>query len=378
MRRFRLVRAIGAVAVAATPGLATAEPWLTAEVPAVFPVSRPHVEVFGGGALPAVGLYLPASPHLALAVRARAGVLSDGAPPMNGLADPAWGGLGTLSFAVRASGGRTWLEVAAGGGITGTDLVPSLELGAGWATPVGSFELGPSMRYVQLGAGTGPGLGLGAAGLVLVGIEVRGARSSRSRREPGRREPASVEPTVARDRDRLIDRAPGCAEDESDCLPVYRDHDTVVEVLESCSVLAGMIDGAMAGEGCTAGGPIEVESDRIILAEQVLFRVRRARIRRAARPVLHAIAAAWKRGEWERLTVEGHADLRGAPESNRWLSQLRAERARAVLVDAGVPAAAIDAIGYGSSRPRSSDDHEVNRRVEFVIRPRQVAGAVIP
>ena len=136
-----------------------------------------------------------------------------------------------------------------------------------------------------------------------------------------------------------------------------------------------MLDGAVAGDGCSAGGPIQIERDRIILAEQVLFKVRRARVRTAARPILRAIAVAWRRGDWQRLTIEGHADVRGDATYNQWLSQLRAERARAALIAAGVPADAIEAIGYGATRPRSADDHDANRRVEFVIVPR-ARGAV--
>ena len=143
------------------------------------------------------------------------------------------------------------------------------------------------------------------------------------------------------------------------------DGEVLIDVVETCSVLTDALD----RDACAAGGDIEVERDRIILADRVLFKVRRARVRRAARPVVRAIATAWTRGDWQRLIVEGHADVRGDVVYNQWLSQLRAERARAALIAAGVPADAIEAIGYGSTRPRSAD-HDANRRVEFVIVPR--------
>lgn len=352
------VLAIGAPAVAA------ADAWLTADVPAAVPVSQPQGDVFRGGTLPAIGIYMPAMSHVDLAVRARAGVLVDGSAPMDGLVDPGWGGLGTLSFAVRVSGARPWLEVAAGGGITGHDVVPTIEIGAGWSTRAGAVELGPSLRFLHVQASDGPGLG--SADLMLVGIEVR---RSRSRRGPVHA--AAPIAAVTKPAAPVVEDAPEVAE------IAESDDDTILDMLESCRVLAGVIEGGVAGEGCTAGGSIQVETDRIILAEQVLFAVRRARVRRSARPVMRAIADAWERGEWQQITIEGHADVRGSADFNLWLSQLRAERARAALVDAGVPADAIEAVGFGVTRPRSPDDHDLNRRVEFVIVPRRATAAVV-
>jgi OOP family OmpA-OmpF porin len=352
--RSRAAAVAASVLAVSAPAVAGADAWLTADVPAAVPVSQPQNDVFRGGTLPAIGLYLPTVTHVDLAVRARAGVLVDGSAPMEGLADPGWGGLGTLAFAVRVSGARPWLEVAAGGGLTGTDIVPAIEIGAGWSTRAGAVDLGPSLRFLHVQADDGPGLG--SADLLLLGIEVR---RSRSRRERVRVRPPSVAaatkpaPVAA-----AIVESPDVAEP---------DHDAIVDTLDSCRVLVGVIEGGVAGAGCTGGGPIQIEADRIILAEQVLFAVRRARVRHAARPVMHAIAGAWERGDWQRIIIEGHADVRGSAEYNLWLSQLRAERARAALIDAGVPADAIEAVGFGLTRPRSPVDHGVNRRVEFVI-----------
>lgn len=52
-----------------------------------------------------------------------------------------------------------------------------------------------------------------------------------------------------------------------------------------------------------------------------------------------------------RVRVEGHTDSYGSSESNLQLSQDRAAEVRDALVEAGVPADRVDAVGYGEYRP---------------------------
>ncbi len=117
---------------------------------------------------------------------------------------------------------------------------------------------------------------------------------------------------------------------------------------------------------------LTVTHDRIILDEHVLFDFDRARVRRGGRVIIEALAALWTaHPEWKRLTIEGHADVRGSAAWNLELSQLRAERVRAVLLEHGFAPERLDAIGHGGTRPRDSgtseEAHRRNRRVEFVI-----------
>jgi peptidoglycan-associated lipoprotein len=76
------------------------------------------------------------------------------------------------------------------------------------------------------------------------------------------------------------------------------------------------------------------------------------------------------------LTVEGFADPAGAASYNRRLSQRRAEAVRAYLVNRGLMAEQIRAIGYGESRlvnPGAWGEDsgaEQNRRVVFVVETR--------
>jgi len=68
-----------------------------------------------------------------------------------------------------------------------------------------------------------------------------------------------------------------------------------------------------------------------------------------------------------KIVVEGHADEVGNPRHNQALSEQRAERVRAALEAAGVPAERLRAIGYGDTRPAMPGHHAMNRRVELRI-----------
>jgi outer membrane protein OmpA-like peptidoglycan-associated protein len=68
------------------------------------------------------------------------------------------------------------------------------------------------------------------------------------------------------------------------------------------------------------------------------------------------------------IEVGGHTDTRGSEEYNQLLSEKRAEAVKNELIRNGVLAQRINAVGYGESRPISSD-HTMNRRVEITIVP---------
>lgn len=68
------------------------------------------------------------------------------------------------------------------------------------------------------------------------------------------------------------------------------------------------------------------------------------------------------------IEVGGHTDTRGSEEYNQRLSERRAEAVKNELIRNGVMAQRINAVGYGQSRPISSD-HAMNRRVEIIIVP---------
>ncbi|MCP6757132.1 OmpA family protein, partial [Klebsiella pneumoniae] len=52
-----------------------------------------------------------------------------------------------------------------------------------------------------------------------------------------------------------------------------------------------------------------------------------------------------------RVRVEGHTDSRGGAAYNMGLSQARTESVRTYLIAKGVPAARLEAVGYGLTKP---------------------------
>jgi len=68
------------------------------------------------------------------------------------------------------------------------------------------------------------------------------------------------------------------------------------------------------------------------------------------------------------IEVGGHTDSTGPEQYNQQLSERRAQAVSNALMQQGVNPARIRAIGYGESRPISSD-FAMNRRVEITILP---------
>ena len=193
-------------AVLARP--AHADVWLAGEAPLAVAISDGQRGVFRPGLLPAGGVYLGRG-ALAVGLRMRAGFLRDGAGPSSDREDPGTGGLISTTVAARLRLGGPWIEATAGGGVTGSQLAPTFELAAGLSFANESFELGPSVRYVQVRS-VDEMDAFGSAELLLVGLDVKFGGKPRQR---GLRESASrvtlvapvpkVEPAVAIDRDHL-------------------------------------------------------------------------------------------------------------------------------------------------------------------------------
>lgn len=351
-----------AVALAAAAPSARAERWFVLEAPAAIAVSEPQSGTFQPGVMPALGLYDQRGP-LALGARLRGGVLRNGHAPGAGLADPGMGGVATASVALRlALGGHGWLEGVVGEGLTGTDRVQAFEVGAGWDYALGPLDVGPSLRYLAL-VNRADMAAVSGASVVLLGLDVRlgKARPARVSLAPAvvpvtpppvaaAPPPPPPPPAIDRDPDVIRDRETGCEGEP---------------------------------QGCEIAAHIFLKNDRIVLEERVLFETDRAALKAEAKDAIAQILAAWgQHPEWRRLTIEGHADMRGTDLYNLELSRQRADAVRAALIQLGADAMKVDALGYGRTRPRDLDTteaaHQHNRRVEFVIEREQPTSAGAP
>lgn len=80
------------------------------------------------------------------------------------------------------------------------------------------------------------------------------------------------------------------------------------------------------------------------------------------------VATVLNRYQQTMIEVGGHTDTTGSEEYNLRLSTRRAEAVRTALINEGLQPARIRTVGYGESRPISSN-HATNRRVEIVVVP---------
>lgn len=72
------------------------------------------------------------------------------------------------------------------------------------------------------------------------------------------------------------------------------------------------------------------------------------------------------------FVIEGHTDLSGSPQHNQELSKRRAEAVKRYLVEHGIAAERLTAVGYGATRPLTTDPspsaQAMNRRVTLVVK----------
>ena len=111
---------------------------------------------------------------------------------------------------------------------------------------------------------------------------------------------------------------------------------------------------------------------RARLSGDILFDPGQATLKAGARKTLDRIAGEIKsKYRSSEVRVEGHTDTdpirkaKGRFATNEALSEARADAVRKYLVSKGVSSGRVEAVGYGSSMPKSSK--AASRRVEIVI-----------
>ncbi|WP_286817396.1 OmpA family protein [Desulfobacter sp. UBA2225] len=122
--------------------------------------------------------------------------------------------------------------------------------------------------------------------------------------------------------------------------------------------------------GASESASIEREQDilRATFKEDAYFDYDSTHLKPGAYSELRRIADILIKYPHSRIEVAGHTDTKGSEEYNQRLSERRAQVVANQLIDNGVSAQRIMAVGYGESRPISSND-AMNRRVEIIIKP---------
>lgn len=157
-------------------------------------------------------------------------------------------------------------------------------------------------------------------------------------------------------------------EDTDGCPDLDNDGDEIPDATDECPTAPGTAQ----NNGCPVS--VRVAPGGIQILMRIEFRTDRARIMRRSEPTLREVVSVLEANPQIRhLQIAGHTDNRATPESNQQLSEARAESVKTWLVEHGIEAARLRAVGFGESRPLLSGDsdiaHRANRRVEFVIMP---------
>jgi OOP family OmpA-OmpF porin len=106
------------------------------------------------------------------------------------------------------------------------------------------------------------------------------------------------------------------------------------------------------------------------IALYINFDTGKSDIKPESMTIIDQIAALLKAHADLRVSIEGHTDNVGTPQSNKTLSQQRAKSVMTAVVQKGIAADRMTAVGWGQEKPiadnRSEDGRAKNRRVEVV------------
>jgi outer membrane protein OmpA-like peptidoglycan-associated protein len=174
-----------------------------------------------------------------------------------------------------------------------------------------------------------------------------------------------------------------CAEDPEDyddfedgdgCPDPDNDGDGIVDTADDCDNQPENFNGFVDKDGCPddPSQKVVVTKDKIIIVDKVHFETGKATIRQESYAILDAVTEVLNENpQIELLRVEGHTDDRGSASFNQKLSQKRADSVRQYLVEHGIDASRLTAVGYGEVKPiadnATAEGRGKNRRVEFTI-----------
>ena len=103
----------------------------------------------------------------------------------------------------------------------------------------------------------------------------------------------------------------------------------------------------------------------------LLFDVDSYNLRQATKDNLREMAGTLKEYEDTNVIIEGHTDASGSEDYNMTLSRNRAGAVQKYLIDQGIRASRLSAVGYGEERPVATNEtaagRQENRRVEVAI-----------
>ena len=143
----------------------------------------------------------------------------------------------------------------------------------------------------------------------------------------------------------------------------------------------------VSDEEFTSKGGVILETDKAIVKEKnyiplfssIYHAFNKYILDRASKEELSDVVSKLRQEIKTTVLIEAHTDSRGNEAYNKKLSQKRAKEVKLFLVEQGIEAERITALGYGSARPLiecseemnecSEEIHRKNRRTEIILTP---------
>lgn len=123
---------------------------------------------------------------------------------------------------------------------------------------------------------------------------------------------------------------------------------------------------------------INKEGNKIVIkTDDINFDYKLWYIRKEVKNILKPVVNLMRKYPNMQIEIASHTDIRGNEAYNKALSQKRASSTKAYLVSKNIDSSRIIAVGYGESQPIQScateqacseEEHEINRRSEFIIK----------
>jgi outer membrane protein OmpA-like peptidoglycan-associated protein len=109
----------------------------------------------------------------------------------------------------------------------------------------------------------------------------------------------------------------------------------------------------------------------VLTLDDVLFDTGKAQLKPGAQRSIDQIAAFLTENPERRIQIEGFTDSQGTDEYNLELSQSRADAVAMAIIQRGIDAQRVRALGYGEGYPVASNSsagsRQLNRRVEIIV-----------
>ena len=189
-------------------------------------------------------------------------------------------------------------------------------------------------------------------------------------------------PDLDNDQDGLDDDVDACPnraedidgwEDTDGCPDVDNDGDGVFDSVDQCPLDPEDLDNDRDADGCPEEDSlVRVTAEQLEITQQVNFATNSATIvGDLSFAILDEVAQVLYDATEMEVRIEGHTDSQGAASYNLTLSQDRADAVRAYLIERGIEADRLRAVGFGEESPIDDNSTEsgraTNRRVEFHI-----------